>query len=65
MFSEVCDRWPGSTTFFSKTLSDFDALPERIQAEVAESNAVVNFVPLVGAWSRKPKGDRKREQALE
>jgi len=35
-------------------LGDFDTLPDRIQAEVASSNTVVSFVPLVGAWSRNP-----------
>ena len=37
-----------------EALGDFDTLPDRIQAEVASSNTVVSFVPLVGAWSRKP-----------
>jgi ubiquinone/menaquinone biosynthesis C-methylase UbiE len=37
-------------------LGDFDTLSDRIQAEVAESNTVVSFVPMVGAWSRKPVG---------
>jgi ubiquinone/menaquinone biosynthesis C-methylase UbiE len=37
-----------------ETLGDLDTLPDRIQAEVATSNTVVSFVPLVGAWSRKP-----------
>jgi ubiquinone/menaquinone biosynthesis C-methylase UbiE len=40
-----------------EALGDFDTLPDRIQAEVAASNTVVGFVPLVGAWSRKPKDD--------
>jgi ubiquinone/menaquinone biosynthesis C-methylase UbiE len=35
-------------------LGDFETLPERIQAEVAALNVVVSFVPMVGAWSRKP-----------
>jgi ubiquinone/menaquinone biosynthesis C-methylase UbiE len=35
-------------------LGDFDTLSDRIQTEVAESNTVVSFVPMVGAWSRKP-----------
>jgi ubiquinone/menaquinone biosynthesis C-methylase UbiE len=35
-------------------LGDFETLPERIQAEVAALNTVVSFVPMVGAWSRKP-----------
>jgi len=35
-------------------LGDFDTLPDRIQAEVAACNTVVSFVPMVGAWSRKP-----------
>jgi ubiquinone/menaquinone biosynthesis C-methylase UbiE len=43
-----------------EALGDFDTLPDRIQAEVAASNTVVSFVPLVGAWSRKPNGGRKR-----
>jgi ubiquinone/menaquinone biosynthesis C-methylase UbiE len=35
-------------------LGDFNTLPDRIQAEVVGSNAVVSWVSLVGAWSRKP-----------
>jgi ubiquinone/menaquinone biosynthesis C-methylase UbiE len=41
-------------------LGDFNSLSDRIQAEVAASNTVVSFVPLVGAWSRKPNGGQKR-----
>ncbi len=37
-----------------EALGDFDTLPGRIQAEVAASNTVVSFVPLVRAWSCKP-----------
>lgn len=37
-----------------KPLGDMDTLANRIHAEVAASNSVVSFVPLVGAWSRKP-----------
>jgi hypothetical protein len=35
------------------TLGDLTALADRVHAEVAASNTVVNFVPLVGAWSRR------------
>jgi SAM-dependent methyltransferase len=35
-------------------LGDLDTLSDRIQAEVAASNTVVSFVPLVGVWARKP-----------
>ena len=35
-------------------VGDFDTLPDRIDAEVGASQTVVSFVPLVGAWSRKP-----------
>lgn len=35
-------------------LGDFDTLADRIHAEVAASNTVVSFIPLVAAWSRKP-----------
>jgi ubiquinone/menaquinone biosynthesis C-methylase UbiE len=35
-------------------LGNLDTLSERIQVEVKASNAVVSFVPLVGAWARKP-----------
>jgi ubiquinone/menaquinone biosynthesis C-methylase UbiE len=35
-------------------LGNLDTLSDRIQAEVAASDTVVSFVPLVGAWSRKP-----------
>jgi hypothetical protein len=43
-----------------ETLGDFNTLSERIQAEVVASNTVVSYVPLVGAWSRKPNGGQKR-----
>lgn len=36
-------------------LGDLDTLSDRIYAEVAAANTVVSFVPLVGAWARKPK----------
>jgi ubiquinone/menaquinone biosynthesis C-methylase UbiE len=35
-------------------LGNLDSLSERIEAEVAASNTVVSFVPLVGVWARKP-----------
>ena len=35
-------------------LGDLDTLSACIQAEVAASNTVVSFVPLVGVWARKP-----------
>jgi ubiquinone/menaquinone biosynthesis C-methylase UbiE len=35
-------------------LGDLATLPQRIQAEVAESNSVVTWMAMVGAWSRKP-----------
>jgi hypothetical protein len=35
-------------------LGDFETLPNRIQAEIADANTVVTFVAMVGAWSRKP-----------
>jgi SAM-dependent methyltransferase len=34
-------------------LGELDTLGERVHAEVAASNTVVGFVPLVAAWSRK------------
>jgi len=34
-------------------LGNFDTLADRIQAEIAESNAVVSAIPIVSAWSRK------------
>ena len=37
-----------------EALGNLDTLSERIQAEVVASNTVVSFVPLVGAWARKP-----------
>jgi ubiquinone/menaquinone biosynthesis C-methylase UbiE len=43
-----------------ETVGDFNTLSERIQAEVAASNTVVSYVPLVGAWSRNPNGGQKR-----
>ncbi len=36
-------------------LGDLDTLSGRIHAELAAANTVVSFVPLVGAWARKPK----------
>jgi hypothetical protein len=59
MFSELCDRWPSSTTFPSKRWVTSTLFQSGSRPRFAESNAVVNFVPLVGAWSRKPKGNRK------
>jgi len=35
-------------------LGDLDTLPDRICAEVAAVNTVVNLIAVVGAWSRKP-----------
>ena len=35
-------------------LGDLNTLPERVHAEVAAANMVVSYIPLVGAWSRKP-----------
>jgi ubiquinone/menaquinone biosynthesis C-methylase UbiE len=35
-------------------LGDLNTLTSRIHAEIAASNSVVSFVPLVGVWSRKP-----------
>ncbi len=35
-------------------LGSLDTLPGRIHTEVAASNTVVSFVPLVGVWARKP-----------
>jgi SAM-dependent methyltransferase len=43
-------------------LGDIETLSVRIQAEVASSNSVVGFVPLVGVWSRKPAEGQKRKQ---
>jgi SAM-dependent methyltransferase len=43
-----------------ETLGDLDTLSDRIQAEIAASNTVVSFVPIIGAWSRKPKNGLKR-----
>jgi hypothetical protein len=48
-----------------ETLGDFNTLSERIQAEVAASNTVVSYVPLVGAWSRKPKGGGQKRVRSE
>ena len=36
-------------------VGDLNTLRDRICAEVATANTVVSVVPLVGAWSRKPK----------
>ncbi len=45
-----------------EVLGDIETLQDRIQAEVASSNSVVGFVPLVGVWSRKPADGQRREQ---
>jgi len=37
-----------------EALGNFETLSTRLQAEVAGSKTVVPYVPLVGAWSRKP-----------
>ncbi len=37
-----------------EALGNLDTLSDRIQAEVAASNTVVSFVPMVGVWARKP-----------
>jgi len=37
-----------------KGLGDLDTLADRIQAEAAAHKAVLNFVPIVSAWARKP-----------
>jgi ubiquinone/menaquinone biosynthesis C-methylase UbiE len=42
-----------------EALGDFDTLPNRMQAEIAALNTVVSFVPIVGAWSRKPANSLK------
>ena len=39
-----------------EALGDFDTLPVRLQSEVAQSKSVVPYLPVVGAWSRKPAG---------
>jgi hypothetical protein len=35
-------------------LGDLNTLRDRICAEIAAANTMVNVVPLLGAWSRKP-----------
>lgn len=37
-----------------EALGGLNTLADRVQAEIAASNSVVSFVPLVGAWSRVP-----------
>jgi hypothetical protein len=37
-----------------EALGSLDTLSDRIGAEVAASNTVVSFVPMVGVWARKP-----------
>jgi hypothetical protein len=49
--------------FSLNTLSDFDTLPERLQAEVAASKTAVPFVALVGAWSHLPIDQASLQQA--
>ena len=38
-----------------EALGDLTTLSRRVQVEVAASNSLVSFLPLVGAWSRRPK----------
>src|SRR5262249_50881174 len=40
-----------------EALGDFETLPARLQSEVALAKTVVPYVPLVGAWSHKPRGE--------
>jgi len=35
-------------------VGDLETLADRLHAEVAGSNTVVNYIPIVSAWSRKP-----------
>ena len=37
-----------------EVLGDFETLPGRLQSEVVQANAVVPYLAVVGAWSRKP-----------
>ncbi len=37
-----------------ESLGDFEALPMRLQAEVATSNTVVPWMAVLGAWSHRP-----------
>jgi len=43
-----------------EALGDFETLAVRLQSEVAQSDAVVPYLPIVGAWSRKPTQKRAR-----
>ena len=36
-------------------VGDFATLAQRVDAEVSQAKAFVSWVPLVGAWVRKPK----------
>jgi hypothetical protein len=36
-------------------LGDFDTLLERSHAEIAAANTVVGIIPIVSAWSNKPR----------
>jgi ubiquinone/menaquinone biosynthesis C-methylase UbiE len=36
-------------------VGDFATLADRVQTEIAEAKAMVSWVPLVGAWVRKPR----------
>jgi hypothetical protein len=35
-------------------LGDLETLADRLNTEVRRSNAVVNVIPIVSAWSQKP-----------
>jgi hypothetical protein len=43
-------------------LGDFDTLADRVHAEIAASNSIVSFVPMVGVWSRVSSNGSKRPQ---
>ena len=40
-----------------EALGDLRTVTSRAHAEIAASNGVVSFVPMVGVWSRKPNGE--------
>jgi hypothetical protein len=44
----------GGLNLSYEALGDLDTLPERLQAEVAASNAVTPLPLIFGAWARRP-----------
>jgi hypothetical protein len=44
-----------------KDLGDLETLSQRVQAEIAQANTMVSFVPMVGVWAKKPAAHENRD----